>query len=231
MDLNNEITALMKQKNCNIIGFADVSRLSYEAHQGFNCGIVIALSFSKEAMQENNEGQPQRYYAEHNIMDQRFKELKGLISDLLTSKGYKVLVNTPASVIDNNTLRSSLPQKTVATLSGIGWIGKNAMLVTNKAGSALRLTVVLTNAPFVCGKPVTKSMCKPACRICVDICPGKAPLNKLWKAGVDRDDFFDAHACRSAAYERTKSLLDIDMALCGLCVSNCPYTKRGLGYK
>lgn len=126
---------------------------------------------------------------------------------------------------------SILPQKIVATLSGIGWIGKCAMLVTHEVGSALRMTVVLTNAPLKCGTPVTKSMCDPNCTICVNICPGKASLGGLWEVGVDRDEFFNAHACYSAARSRAKTLLDIDETMCGLCISNCPFTKRGIGYE
>ena len=230
MSLNSEITALLKQENCNIVGFADLKCLSEESRQNFDCGIIIALPFTKETMINNMNGLPQKYNEEHEPMNQRFKELKNLIADFLVSKGYDVAVDTPASVINHETLRALLPQKTVATLSGIGWIGKNAMLVTDEAGSAVRLTVVLTNAPLECGTPVTKSKCPPNCTMCTDICLGKAPSGKLWEVGVDRDSFFDAHACRSTARARAKELLGIDASLCGLCVSHCPFTKKGLGY-
>ena len=36
--------------------------------------------------------------------------------------------------------------KMLATLAGIGWIGKNALLVTKEQGSAVRFTAVLTDA-------------------------------------------------------------------------------------
>ena len=82
-----------------------------------------------------------------------------------------------------------LPHKTAATLAGMGWIGKCAMLVTNETGSALRLTVVLTDALFEHGKPVIKSHCSPDCMACVNACPVNAPSGKIWEAGTDRDDF------------------------------------------
>jgi epoxyqueuosine reductase QueG len=126
--------------------------------------------------------------------------------------------------------RSILPHKTVATLAGIGWIGKCANLVTNEAGSALRFIVVLTNAPLDCGEPISKSFCPANCNICADVCPGNAPLGSLWEVGVDRNTFFDAHACSKAARARAKEKLGIDMAVCGLCISNCPFTQKGLGY-
>ena len=118
----------------------------------------------------------------------------------------------------------------MATLAGIGWIGKCATLVTNEVGSALRLTVVLTDAPLNCSNPVDKSMCDPDCMICINVCPGKAPLGGSWEVGVDRDMFFNAHACRLAARAHAKETLGIDETLCGLCISNCPLTKKGLCY-
>jgi len=227
--LNHEITELLNHAGCNIVGFADLRCLPKSARLHFDRGILIALPFTKEAMRKNKNGAPQRYYAEHAPMTRRLNELKKLTTDFLTQRGYKAQANTPASMLDKNCLRSPLPQKTVATLAGIGWIGKCAMLVTHEVGSALRLTVVLTNAPLDCGIPITQSQCGD-CNTCVDICPGKAPLGGNWSIAHDRDDFFDAHACHRAAKARAKQFFDIDESLCGLCISNCPYTKQGLGY-
>ena len=229
MSINHEITQLLRCHGCNLVGFADLRELPAQSRMRFDVGILIALPFTKEAMRENKNGAPQRYYAEHAPMTQRLGELKQLTVDFLESQGYEALADTPASVVDNNSLRSLLPQKTVATLAGIGWIGKCAMLVTKEFGSALRLTVVLTNAPLDCAAPVTASQCGD-CRACVDVCPGGAPLGGQWEVAADRDEFFDAHACRRVARARAKQFFGIDESLCGLCVSHCPYTKQALGY-
>ena len=230
MFLNNEIIALMKQENCDIVGFADLRCLSNEARQNFDYGVLIALPFSKEAMQENKNDMPQKYYEEIGIITKNLKKLATLTFDFLVDKGYKALAKITSTVVSDGDWRTVLPHKTVATLSGAGWIGKCATLITNEVGSALRLTVVLTNAPLDCGTPVTKSKCPPDCTVCVDICPGKAPLGGLWEVGVDRDKFFNAHVCRTAARTRAKELLNIDETICGLCISNCPFTKKGLAY-
>ena len=230
MSLNHEITQLLRRHGCNLVGFADLHELPERSRLHFDVGILIALPFTKEAMRENKNGAPQRYYAEHAPMTQRLGELKELTVNFLESQGYEALADTPASVVDDNSLRSLLPQKTVATLAGVGWIGKCAMLVTQEFGSALRLTVVLTNAPLDCATPVTASQCGD-CRACVEVCPGGAPLGGQWDVSVDRDAFFDAHACHRVARARAKQFFGIDESLCGLCVSHCPYTKQGLGYE
>ena len=233
MFLNDEIIKLMKQENCNIVGFADLRCLSKEVRQNFDYGIVIALSYSKEAMQENTNGNIQPYYNEFKPKNPRLNQLILKIEQYLVYRGYKALAKTQSMTVQDEDLRTVLPHKTVATLAGIGWIGKCAMLVTDKVGSALRISVVLTNAPLECGVPITKSKCPPNCTVCADICPGKAPLDgdvPLWESNVDRADFFDANACCTAARKRAKEMLGIGDTLCGLCMSVCPFTKRGLGY-
>lgn len=231
MSLNEEIVALLKKEGCNIVGFADLRRISKEARQNFDYGILIALSYTKEAMQDNKNGLPQRYYSEFRSINKRLPELAMLTSDYLVSRGYKALPKVQSMVVQDEDYRTVLPHKTVATLAGIGWIGKCATLVTNEVGSALRLIVVLTNASLECGTPITKSMCDSDCTICADVCPGKAPLGGMWEIGVDRQMFFNAFACRSAARTHAKLSLGIDETVCGLCISNCPFTKYGLGYE
>ena len=195
MFLNNKIIEILKQENCDIVGFADLHCISYEARQGFDYGIIMALSYTKEAMQDNKNGLPQKYYSELEIINKRLPELAVLTADFFVSNGYKALPKTQSMIVLDKDWRSILPHKTVATLAGIGWIGKCANLVTNEIGSALRFIVVLTNAPLDCGEPISKSLCPPNCNVCADVCPGKAPLGGLWEANIDRDDFFNANAC------------------------------------
>jgi epoxyqueuosine reductase len=147
------------------------------------------------------------------------------------SKGYNALAKIQTMIAQDEDYRTVLPHKTVATLSGSGWICKCATLVTKEVGSALRLTVVLTDAPLDCGVPITESLCNNECKVCADVCPGHAPLGGKWYAGKDRDLFFNAHACRPAAVAHAKAALGISKTLCGLCISNCPFTKNALGYK
>ena len=229
-NLNHEIIELLKNENCHIVGFADLQCLSKEVRQYFDYGILIGLSYTKEAMVENYNGLPQRYYDEFNAINKQLNKLAVLTADYLVSKGYKALAKVQTMVVQDKDWRTVLPHKTVATLAGVGWIGKSATLVTNEVGSALRITVVLTNAPLECGEPIIKSLCPPNCNVCVNVCPGKAPKGILWEVGVDRDDFFDANACVRAARLRANETLGVNKTICGLCISNCPFTKKGLEY-
>ena len=181
-------------------------------------------------MIDNKKGLPQRYYDEFTQINKRLPELAIIAANYITEKGYRTWPKTQTTIVQDEDFRTVLPHKTAATLAGMGWIGKCALLVTNEAGSALRLTVVLTDAPFEYDSPVIKSQCSPDCMACVKACPVNAPSGKIWEAGTDRDDFFDAHACYKAARAYAKDKLDVELTLRGLCISNCPVTMRVYGY-
>lgn len=231
MSLTDEIKQYLHEQGADIIGFADLRCLPFEIRENFDYGIVIGLAYSKQAMFDNMKGNAETYYSEFTPINKKLPELALLSAEFLINKGYKALAKVRTMVVQNDDYRTVLPHKTVATLAGIGWIGKCALLVTEEFGSALRLIVVLTNAVLECGSPVTESKCNENCTICSDICPGHAPLGGLWSVSVDRDKFFNAHACRPAARSHAKEALGIEETLCGLCISYCPFTKKALGYE
>ena len=109
--------------------------------------------------------------SEFTPINKKLPQLAVHTANLLIDKGYKALAKVQTMVVQDSDYRTVLPHKTVATLAGVGFIGKCAALVTKEYGSAARIIVVLTNAPMECGVPVTKSLCGPKCDICTNVCP------------------------------------------------------------
>ncbi len=230
MTISDQIKAFIQAQDCPIVGFADLRGLPGAIRQNFDFGIVMGLPHSRKAMHENAAGQMDRYYAEFVELNERLPQLANATADFIYAQGYRAWAKNKNNVVLDDDLRTILPHKTVATLAGLGWIGKSAVLITPQAGAALRLTVVLTNAPLDCGSPITQTKCPEDCMICTDICPGHAPSGKLWRSDCDRADFYDAHACSAAAKARTRELIGVDESVCGLCIANCPFTRKALYY-
>ncbi|MCL2603248.1 MAG: epoxyqueuosine reductase [Defluviitaleaceae bacterium] len=232
MNITQELSNILKEAGCEIFGFADLKCIPKEMRQLFSCGILIALPFPKEALQENINGNPQQYYEARISLEKRLRGFSTMTANFLLSKGFNSMANVPTSVVtDTEELRTILPYKTVATLAGVGWIGKCAALVTEKAGSAMVLTTVYTTAPLECGTPITKSRCPEECTVCKDICPGNAPLGGSWEVGVDRDAFFNPHKCKEFGSARGKELINVESQWgCGLCLAHCPFTRKAVGY-
>jgi len=229
--INNEIISIITETTNALIGFANLESRPKEVRQNFKHGIVIALPYSNEAMASSQSTPSIQHRGEYITLNETIPKLITKVAEYLIQNNYKALPLIRHNIVVDQDLRTILPYKTVATLAGIGWIGKCATLVTHEYGSAVRLGIILTNAPLECGTPITKSQCPAGCNICVNICPGNAPKGMLWEAGIDRDEFFDARACYKAANKIITPGLPPGSTFCGLCIANCPLTKKGLGYQ
>jgi epoxyqueuosine reductase QueG len=138
----------------------------------------------------------------------------------------------PATVEDSEldeeyfeTLRYKYSHKIAATRSGVGWIGKTCLLVSERFGPRLRLASVLTNHRFEnIGIAINESKCG-SCTICVKKCPANAANGILWRTTIDRDEFFNAKKCRETGRKRSLEHINEEISLCGVCISVCPIGK------
>ncbi len=63
-------------------------------------------------------------------------------------------------------------ERHLAAKAGIGWVGKNTMVLNNHAGSWFFLGELFTNLPLPIDKPVSAHC--GSCTSCLDVCPTKA---------------------------------------------------------
>ncbi len=66
-----------------------------------------------------------------------------------------------------------LLEKAIAEKAGLGWIGKNTLLINEKAGSWFFLGEVLTNLPLPQLNTPAENRCG-SCSACIDVCPTEA---------------------------------------------------------
>jgi len=223
-DLIHKVTTELLRFGADIVGFGYLDELPGEVREGLPVGISVAVLYPKGVIQGISELPTQEYYEWYNKLNERLDIIVTRGADMLCNMGYKAVAQTREYVgeVEYNT---TLPHKTVATRAGIGWIGKNALLVTDEYGSALRLSSILTNAPLSTSHPINKSRCGD-CMVCTNACPAGAVLGKLWEVGLYRDEFFDPVKCRTTACERAKLGFGGDRPICGKCIEICPYTER-----
>ena len=119
-------------------------------------------------------------------------------------------------------LLSILPYKTIATRSGLGWIGRSSLFVTPKYGSAVALGAILTDMPLESGTPITDSECDD-CVNCQNACPVNAINPQKWNNKLKREDIIDIEACSEYIINQYKSGLG-----CTKCMSECKLTQKYL---
>ncbi len=224
--MNKDLFETLKREGADLVSSCNLGEFPANIRSNLNTGISIAVKLDSQVVSEIASGPTHGYHAEFDRVNNLLSSLGQCASEFLEDLGYESINLAVTDFgIDPETHSTPLPHKTVATKSGLGWIGKNALLVTRPFGSAVRLTTVLTNADFPESAPIQKSYCG-SCSACVDLCPGSAPKGKNWKPDLYRDDFFDAWACRETARNQSITKTGISNTICGICIAVCPWTKK-----
>lgn len=232
MIIEEILQSYLRPEEQYIYGFAELTGLLPPKFEGFNFGISIGRRLNDHIVDSILHGPTQEYYSHYRQINTDLEQLTAVISKDLINNGINSIrieptVNT--SELDSTyskTLRTDLSHKLVATRSGLGWIGKTDLFVSNKFGPRLRLVSILINSPVKPqSKPVERSRCGK-CNLCADVCPAQAANGKLWDISVEREEFFDPFKCRKQCAEFGRSRLGLDVRICGMCIAVCPVGKK-----
>lgn len=142
------------------------------------------------------------------------------IAEYLKNQGYE------AKVINEATDQTSIPIKGAAVKAGLGWIGKNTLLVSERYGSFRALGVILTNADLAEQYAPAVNRCGK-CSNCVDSCPTRAirqdprelirPRCLSYLFGVDSSEWPFAQVDSQGYFFE-----------CEICQNICPWNQRHL---
>lgn len=209
------IQQLMEKYPEIIYGFTDISYSPYASE--YKSALVFAVPYGEQLTLKNYS--EERF--EKGIQHARkvLEEILIQISEILDKYKVKYYI-PPVAQNSEEDLIAPFSFKYAAINAGLGWIGKNDVVITEKYGPRVRLSAVLINEPFTYGQKITKSNCPDSCRKCVDICPCQALYNTNWDIDTLRSDMIDYKLCnqkRSLYLEKHGR-----KNACGLCIAACP---------
>jgi len=206
----------------DLFGVADITdarkdfTLSPKVVAKLDRAVVLGVRLSQAILSEIEQA-PTRLYFHHYRTANAFLDQTALkVCNHIQGKGFSALPIPASQIVDWEKQTAHLSHKKIGLLAGLGWIGRNNLLVNSKFGSQFRLVTVLTDMPLAPDKP-TKENCG-SCRLCVVVCPAKA----IKEDSVD----FDHQQCFLKLKEFQKQHL-VDQYICGVCVNVC----RGKGIK
>lgn len=196
-------------------GYTDISYSSFS--EEYRSALVFAVPYEEQL---NLDSYTEERF-ENSILNARNK-LEIILKDIeivLKEECIKYYI-PPVAQQNEEDLLAVFSFKYAAVNAGLGWIGKNDVLITEKYGPRVRLSAVLVDYPFETGRKITESRCG-SCNRCVDICPHKALKGLNWDINALRNNLIDYHLCnqkRSAYIEKHGR-----KNACGLCMVVCPF--------
>lgn len=224
MELTEELKKLLYHQGAYLVGIGNMSKIE---HCNFKTGVSVAVPLPQNIIVDLQEAPTKEYYNLYYALNKKLNEIVMAGEKFLKNKGFDAYAQTTERVKINQNKISEIPHKTVATRAGLGWIGKNCLLVTPQYGSAIRISSLLTNAPLECDKPIRQSRCG-ACNLCVKNCPAQALKGTLWEAGMQREKIVDIEKCYKKQVEIMSDRTGIETDLCGKCFAVCAYTRKYL---
>ena len=217
-----ELEKILKEAGADLVGFSSLGENRSPEHPEYGYAVTIVRKLSRAVIKTINSAPAMEYFQHYRATNARLDSIALDAVSFIENAGYLALpVAASQSTPDKkDEYRGIFPHKTGAVLSGLGFIGKNGLLIT-EYGSAVRLASVLTDMPLSAQKEIKPCLCGD-CQICKNACPAGAITGELYVNGAERSTIFDAKKCS----EHMKTYKNIGRgAVCGICISVCPYNK------
>ena len=169
---------------------------------------------SLESMENTGKAYISRYARGrdyHKLIRKRLQKLARRIQDVVGPFGYRAFVDS-APVLE----------RALAEKSGMGWIGKNTMLINKQAGSWFFLGELFTDLPLPVDEQVSDHC--GSCSACLDICPTNAFV---------KPNLLDATRCISYLTIELRTSIPVEFRKpmgnriygCDDCQIVCPWNK------
>lgn len=217
-----EIKKLCLDAGADLFGVADITSIKDEfllsdlAKKRIKRGISLGVRVSDAVLDEIQEAPNKIYFHHYRTINMFLDQLALRLINFIQNKGFFALAVPASQIVDWQKQNAHLSHKKIGLLAGLGWIGRNNLLVNENLGSQFRLVTVLTDMDLEADKAV-KENCG-SCRLCINVCPVGAIK--------DKKEDFDHNKCFEKLKEFQKQKI-VDQYICGICVRACKGRKKG----
>ena len=184
--------------------------------------ISLMLNYYTEEKQKDTEAPKISKYAYghdyHHVIKGKLKELIFFIQDNIGEVNGRGFVDS-APVLD----------KAWAKKSGLGWIGKNANLITKSNGSFFFLAELIVDLDLELDNPMIKDYCG-TCTKCIDECPTEAIVDNHIVDGSKCISYYTIELKESLPNDM-KGKFDNWMFGCDICQDVCPWNRFSLQHQ
>ena len=217
MSQNGKIEKWLADLDIDTFGVADMS-LYGEEITGIGDLTVgelpFAVSFgivlSRGILETLSDGPTQLYLHHYRQLNYRLDMIAYFLGRSIEREGFRAVPFAASQVVDWQRQRGHINHKKVGVMAGLGWVGRNNLLVHPVFGARVRYNTVLTDMPLEANTRLDEDC--GSCMRCLEVCP----------AGAIRMEpsLFDHHGCYDML-SRFRKERNIGHHICGVCVKAC----------
>lgn len=218
-----ELRDLAVAQGASAFGVCEVGWLAEKTHPEIRQGaknlhyaISIGIELQKAVMDTIIDRPNEIYKAHYRAVNARLDDISLKLAQAISQMGHNAIPIPASKVLTRYPMIGHLNHREFAFKSGLGWRGKNNLLIHPKFGGRIRLTTVLTDLKMEVDVVLEDDCGK--CKACERKCPAGAI--------GDTPEDFDLDNCREQVtfFSRDKNYGHL---ICGLCLNCCPERKHG----
>jgi epoxyqueuosine reductase QueG len=221
MELGNvkeELRRLARDHGAAVMGVCRIGELAEDfipeiRPAAFRLPTAIAIGIALQpAVLETLVDRPNEIYKAHyRMVNAQLDTITFLMAQSISRRGGNALPIPASRLLPLYPHRGHLNHREIAFKAGLGWRGKNNLLVSPIYGSRLRLATLLTDLELEID-PICDRDCG-ACRACRQYCP----VDTIGETPAD----FKLNQCREKVIQFSREN-NLGQAICGLCLNRCP---------
>lgn len=225
-----ELSSMAQNMGADVFGIADLRPFrQYVIEQGgdslgvFSHALVVGIRLLNSVVDTLDPHLPADFslYGWHvyRSVSPMVDQIALQLSRILENRGFSALPIPSSQYRRPGERRAIFSHKLAGNLAGVGWIGKNCLLITTEFGPRIRLASVLTNCELESGKRLF-GQCGD-CEICVNACPVGALRGIEFNESDNVEKRINVNVCGS--YRDGKNTDARRGAhVCALCLAGCP---------
>jgi epoxyqueuosine reductase len=201
----------------NLFGVADLSQarlatcgLDAKALMELPFGISIGIRLSDAVLEEIDDHPTLLYLHHYRQANYILDRIAFHVAALIQHMGGKALPIAASQIVDWEGQKGHLSHKGLAQGAGLGWLGRNNLIVHPEYGARIRLVSVLTDLPLQVNGPLGGSCGE--CRQCIPLCPAGAIKEQVGE--------FDHLGCFKKLKD-FRNRYNIGQYICGVCIKAC----------
>lgn len=214
---DKHLTAVLGRFDVDVYGVADMGLynrdlvgIENKTKDDLPFAISFGLVLSKSVTATVHDGPNSLYLHHYRQLNYRLDILGYLLAREIERKGFEAMPFAASQVVDWRNQKGHISHKAIGVFAGLGWIGRNNLLVHPVFGSQVRYNTVLTNMPLTPGKPLETGC--GTCTSCINTCPGQCIRESA--------ELFDHRGCYETI-DRLRKERNIGHHICGICVAAC----------
>ncbi len=216
--LKDHLEKLSFAKNAALFGVCRVDDLRDNFHpeiktasKSLGTAISIGVALSPAVMNTIDNHPNMLYKAHYQQVNHTLNDIAFAVAVEIAHHDGKAIPIPASQIVHWKPMRAHLSHREIACKAGLGWRGRNNLLVTKKHGSQVRLVTVLTDLELEPDNP-SELDCGD-CHACLDACPVGAISEIV--------DDFNLGRCYEQVDKFSKQN-NYGHLICGLCLKACP---------